>query len=188
VALDLSGSVVARLVGSLVTENHVAATVDGPIRLADDARLEILLSTIAYNSGNGLVLQPHGRGRASLRVDSSIVMGTPDALSVARNEADRVGVQRSVLHGGVGYVALDMATRRTVPGFNLKDAERFRPEKGSPAIALGLCTGPDAGVDVAGHKRARVCTAGALEATAADVGETLKLRAKLAKDKGDSPW
>lgn len=187
-ALDLSGSVQVRMIASLISENHVAATVDGPVRLADDARLDMQLSTVAYNSGNGIVLQPLGRGRTSLRIDSSIVMGTPEAIAVGRGEADRVGVLRSVMYGGVGYVALDMATKRTVPGFNLKEAERFRPATGSPAIGLGACAGAEVGLDLAGVRRARACTAGALEAPAADVAETLRQRKLLKAKASSSPW
>ncbi len=187
-ALDLAGTVQVRMISSLISENHVAATVDGPVRLADDARLDMQNSTVAYNSGNGIVLQPLGRGRTALRIDSSIVMGTPEAIAVGRAEADRVGVLRSIVNGGVGYVALDMATQRAVPGFNLKEAERFRPATGSPAIALGVCVGADASLDLAGVRRSRTCTAGALEAPAADVAQTLKQRKLVKTKESSSPW
>lgn len=190
-ALDLSGNVKARLVASLVADNESRATGGAPVRLSGNAALEVRLSTIGYNSGNGIFLQPEGPGLRTLRLDSSIVMGQPEAISVQRAEAERVTVVRSVIYGGLGFVPTDMATTRgQLPGFNLTEAERYRPKTGSPAIELGRCGGKDSGTDLAGLRRPAVCTAGALEAPAADVRATVKQRAKdaSAKEKAGSPW
>jgi hypothetical protein len=188
-AVDLSGSASARFLATLIAENNVQATIDGPVRLSDNASLEFVSSTVAYNSGSGIVMQPRGAGQAHLRVDSSVVMGTPDAIAVGRGQAPQVGVSRSVLHGGIGWVATDLLTQRTIPGFNLRDVERFRPSTGSAAIALGACRGGEAGIDLAGGRRAKVCTAGALEAAPSHIAATLLERAKAAKAKAnESPW
>ena len=177
-AIALTGVVEARLVGSLVADNEGKGSADPPIRLSGSAKLALLHSTVAYNSGAGIVLQPDGPGRRKLSIASSIVMGRPDAIAVQRGEAGDVQVDRSVLWGSIGFVALDMATQRGLPGFNLKDVERYRPEKGSLAIGLGRCTEPQARKDLAGKPRGAVCTAGALEAPAADVAATLAERRK----------
>ncbi len=177
-AIDLGGSVSARLLGTLVADNEAKGTMDPPIRLSGQAQLEVSNSTIAYNSGSGIVLQPDGPGRRKLRVSSSIVMGRPDAVTVARGEATDVSIETSVLWGGYGFVALDLHTQRGLPGFTLKGSERYRPERGSVAIALGNCADVAIRKDLTGLTRGARCTAGALEAPAADIAATLADRKK----------
>ncbi len=177
-AVDLGGTVRARMAGTLVVDNEAKGTMDPPIRLSGQAQLDVFASTIAYNSGSGIVLQPDGPGRRKLRVASSILMGRPDAVTVARGEAADVSVEASVLWGNYGFVALDLHTQRGLPGFALKGTERYRPERGSPAIGLGACTDPALRKDLTGLPRGTRCTAGALEATAADVAATLADRKK----------
>jgi hypothetical protein len=188
--LDLLGTVQARVVASLIADNSPTATGDAPIRLGDAAALDLVLSTIAYNGGNGVFVQPRGGlGRSRVTFDSCIVMGKPDTVAVARNEAEHIRISRSVLYGGLTYVATDLQTVRALPGFNLVDAERYRPVKGSPAIARGKCTGPDAQRDLSGRPRPAVCSAGALEAPPDAVRATLKERAAAAKKKPKpDPW
>jgi hypothetical protein len=186
-AIDLTGTVQARFVSTLIADNRSQATSDAPVRLSGDAGLEVLGSTIAYNSGSGIFLQPLGPGLSRLRVDSSIVMGKLEAIAVARNEAERVSVFRSVLTGGIGFIALDRFSIRDIPGFNLVEAERYRPKVGSVAIDLGRCGAVRQ--DLAGVSRPARCTAGALEAPAADVRATLRDRAMAPKPpKNASPW
>lgn len=182
-AVDLAGSVRARFACTLISDNEAKGTGDPPVRLSAAAQLEVVSSTIAYNSGSGVVLQPDGPGRRKLSVTSSIVMGKPDAITVQRAEVDDVSVATSVLWGGIGWVALDMATKKSLPGFNLRDLERYRPEKGSVAIALGSCKSADTRLDLARKPRAASCTAGALEAPPADIAETLAARRKAKQGK-----
>ena len=186
-AIDLTVTVRARFASTLIADNRSQATSDAPVRLSGDASLDIVGSTIAYNSGSGIFLQPLGPGLSRLRVDSSIVMGKPEAIAVARNESERVAVFRSVLTGGIGFIALDRFTIRDIPGFNLVEAERYRPKAGSVAIDLGRCGAVRK--DLAGLSRPARCTAGALEAPAADVRATLRERALVPKPPKDaSPW
>ena len=73
-AIDLSGQVKARAVALLVTDNNVAANIDGPVRLTGAASLELRLSTIAYNSGSAVVLAPGPAGSGALQVDRKSVV------------------------------------------------------------------------------------------------------------------
>jgi hypothetical protein len=187
-AIDLSGSVKARLASTLVADNEAKGSADPPIRLSSAAQLDLYASTVAYNGGSGIVLQPDGPGRRKLSVSSSIVMGKPDAITVQRAEVDDVRVDRSILWGGIGWVALDMVSKKSLPGFNLKELERYRPEIGSVAIGTGLCTPADARKDLAGLPRASACTAGALEAPAADIRATLAARKKDPKAQKPTSW
>lgn len=177
-AIDLTGVVQARLFATLVADNEARGTSDAPIRLTSSAQLHLEGATVAYNSGSGVVLQPDGPGRRKLTVVSSIIMGKPDAITVQRAEADAVRVESSVLWGGFGFVALDLASQRALPSFNLKLAERYRPETGSVAIGLGRCVDRLAKLDLTGKPRGRVCTAGALEAPPAEFAATMALRRK----------
>lgn len=186
-AIDLSGSARLRLVGTLIAENDAKGTADPPVRLTGSAQLSMLASTIAYNSGSALALIANGPGRRKVDIDSSILMGKPDAIAVQRAEAEDVAVLRSVLYGGIGFVSLDMASKKALPGFNLREVERYRPEKGSPAIALGQCRDADARSDLTGKPRGGVCTAGALEAPAADIKATLAAR-KAEQKKKPTGW
>jgi predicted outer membrane repeat protein len=179
-ALDLGGTVKARLVSTLISDNAAQGLTDPPIRLRGAGQLEIVASTVAYNGGSALVVQPEGDGPRRLVIESSILLGKPDALTVPRAEAETVRVERSVVYGQIGYVPLDLASARTLPGFALKPPERYQPEVGSAAIALGRCTANDARRDLLGRPRAATCTAGALEAPPADVRKTLAERKKSA--------
>lgn len=183
-AIDLSGNARLHMVSTLIAENDAKGTADPPVRMTGATQLRMVASTIAYNSGSALALVANGPGRRKVSIDSSILMGKPDAIAVQRAEAEDVSVLRSVLHGAIGFVSLDMASKRALPGFNLRDVERYRPEKGSPAIALGLCADADARSDLNGKPRGKVCTAGALEAPVADVQATLAARKAEEKAKG----
>ena len=187
-AIDLYGTARLRLVGSLIAENDAKATADPPVRLTGSSQLTVIASTIAYNSGSGIAMVADGPGRRKIAIDSSIVMGKPDAIAVQRAEVEDVSVLRSVLYGGIGYVALDLASKKALPGFNLRDLERYRPETGSPAIAMGRCTDPDTRIDLVGKPRPASCTAGALEATPADIKATLAKRKAEAKAKKPTDW
>ncbi len=183
VALDLTGTVQARLVSTLIVENLVQANVDGAVRVADNAHLQVTASTIAYNTGAAIVFEPHGVGLTQGRVESSILLGSPDAIRVNRLEAERVGISRSVVYGNIAFIPTDLQTIRALPEFNLVDVEKYRPQKGSPAIDRGSCDDRDAHRDLVGQPRPRTCTAGALEAPRADIAATRKMR-KDQKSKG----
>lgn len=187
-AIDLSGTAKLRLVASLVAENDAKATVDPPVRLTGSSQMTMVGSTIAYNSGSAVAMVADGPGRRKIAIDSSIVMGKPDAIAVQRAEVEDVSVLRSVVYGGIGFVALDLASKKALPGFNLRDLERYRPETGSAAIGMGRCTDADARVDLVGKPRPASCTAGALEATAADSKATLAKRKADAKTKKPTDW
>ena len=70
----------------------------------------------------------------------------------------------------------------------MRDIERYRPEAGSPAIAMGRCTDADARIDLVGKPRKASCTAGALEASPADIKATLAKRKLEAKAKKPTDW
>jgi hypothetical protein len=180
-AIDLSGKVKARAAAILVTDNNVAANIDGPVRLTGAASLELRASTIAYNSGSAVVMAPGPTGSGSLQVDSCVLMGGPDAVNVQRQHASQAQVRRSVLYGGAAFVPIDRDSRKGLPGFGFNEPERYRPKLGALAIAMGDCSGPEVRVDVAGSARGKVCTAGALEASPADVAATLKQRQRQPK-------
>ncbi len=189
--LALVGSARAVVTNSLIADNAPKVTQDAPIRLSGGTRLELIQSTIAYNGGHGVFMQPRGAGpKPTLIVESSVVQGKPDAIHVNRGDATDVAVFRSVVHGGIGFVALDLDSSRAMPGFNLIDAERYRPEAGSAAIELGRCTREAGMRDLAGKRRGRTCTAGALEARPADVRKTRadRARADRAAKSSESPW
>lgn len=187
-AIDLAGTVQARLVSTLVADNQATGTTDPPVRLRGQARLDLVAATVAYNSGSGIVIQPEGEGPRHLTVASSIVVGKPDALTVPRSELDHVRIDRAILYGNVGWVALDLLSQKALPGFNLKEVERYRPETGSAAIALGRCMDPDARRDLVGKPRGTTCTAGALEAPPADVKATLAQRKSAPAKKKTTDW
>ncbi len=191
-AIMVEGTTRLNIAHSMVSDNRNEAGSNGPIWLEDGVRLEFLHSTLAYNVGHGIYLRPAPRGPTpTLLVDSAVIMGAPDAILVPRSKASAVEVYRSVLHGGIGFISLDLASKRAIPRFNLTDQERYRPSKGSPAIALGLCHKKGGKLDLAGKSRPRVCTAGALEALAADVKTTLIERNKreaLKKKDKEAPW
>lgn len=178
-AIALEGTAVARGEHLLVSDNKNDAGSNAPIWLDGGVRLELMHSTLAYNTGHGVYLRPQPRGPwPTLLVDSSIVMGGPDAIFVSRSRAVDVAVFRSVVHGRTGFIALDLETVQAVPRFNLTEEERYRPAKGSAAVARGQCKARYARTDLVGHKRSAACTAGALEALPKDVAATLAARKK----------
>ena len=192
-AILLEGDATMAMNHSMISDNRNEAGSNGPIWLAGGTTLNLQHSTLAYNVGHGVYLRPAPRGpMPQLRVESAIIMGSPDAIFVPRSRARAVTVFRSVLHGGIGFIALDLASSRAIPRFNLTDLERYRPTRGSPAIALGQCKRRQR--DIAGRPRPKVCTAGALEAMPGDVKITLVERHKQAladKKKREalgSPW
>lgn len=188
-ALDLGGTVKARIASTMISDNAAEGLADPPLRLRGAAQLAIVASTIAYNGGSAVVVQPEGEGPRQLTIDSSILLGKPDALTVPRGEAETVRVERSVVYGQIGYVPLDMASVRALPGFALKPPERYQPEAGAAAIALGRCAAADVRRDLLGRTRGAVCTAGALEASAADVRATLAQRKRDAtRTKKPTTW
>lgn len=192
-AILLAGTAALRLSHCMVSDNRNEAGSNAPIWLAEGSSADLQHSTLAYNVGHGVYLRPAPRGPLpTLQVESCIIMGAPDAIFVPRSRASAVSVFRSVLHGGIGFIALDMASKRAIPRFNLTDLERYRPAAGSPAIALGQCR--RGGRDIAGRPRPKRCTAGALEAMAGDIKATLveRRKAELADKKRreakGSPW
>ncbi len=180
-ALWVEGDSTIRLVSSLIHDNKSRGGADDSalvVRPGCDA--QVLHSTIAYNPGHGIFVAPAGPDAtpATLRVDSSILMGAPDAISIDRAEAGAAYVHRSVLYGRTGFVPYGPACRRELPVFDLENAERYRPTYGSPAIGIGLCTDRDSKLDVAGTRRSGRCTAGALEADPIAARKTLAERLK----------
>ena len=174
------------LAHSLIAGNRNQGGPNSPIFLAAGCGAEILNSTIAYNHAHGLYVHPAQKGkRTRVVVDSSIIMGGSHAIWVARNEAPAVQVYRSVLHGQIGFIPLDLATSRGLPVFKLNEPEpqRYRPTLGSPAIKLGECSARFGKTDISGKKRPSSCTAGAVEANGEAIKKTLAERARLARIK-----
>lgn len=173
-----------RIASSLIHDNKSrGGTDDAAIVIRPGCGLELLGSTLAYNPGHGVHVAPAApeQKAAALRVISSIVMGAPSAISVDRYEAAQAWITHSVLYGRTGFLPLDLTTRRELPVFDLESVERYRPTIGSPAIGIGLCTDRDLRRDVAGERRPRNCTAGALEATRDVAKRTLEDRQRRAK-------
>ena len=181
----------AKIASSLISDNKNATGNDGPLHICAGAKLQLLSSTLAYNSGQGVYVEAAkgAQSSAQVRIESSVIMGTPDAVRVNRKEAANVAVFRSVLYGGVGFVPLDLDSSRLLPVFNLTDTERYRPTFGSPAIGIGSCSDRDTRRDVAGKRRGKRCTAGALESTKAEIKKTLRARKKAQVTKpAAQPW
>ena len=180
---------VVKLASTMISDNKSSAgDLDGPVVLTAGASLQVLSSTLVYNSGHGVFVEPAAAGATPGKLRASIIMGTPDALRVSRREAAAVQVSRSVLYGGIGFVALDLHSSRALPVFHLKDTERYRPTFGSPAIGIGECRDRDARRDVAGKRRPRRCTAGAVESTKQEIKKTLKARKKQRPKDPKQPW
>ncbi len=190
-AVYVSDGGTAKIASSLISDNKNATGNDGPLHIRSGATLLLLSSTLAYNSGQGVYVEA-AKGTqtpAAVRIESSVIMGTPDAVRISRKEAANVAVFRSVLYGGVGFIPLDLDSSRLLPVFNLTDTERYRPTFGSPAIGIGSCTDRDTTRDVAGNKRGRRCTAGALESTRVEIKKTMKARKKVQKSEPEAqPW
>ncbi len=184
-AIEGTGTAKMLFDGAQITDNNTKSTGDAPVRLSNHAQLVCQHSTIAYNGGGAILLMPGAM--TQLSVDSSIVMGAPEAIAVHRLEVERVRVKRSVVHGGIGNTATDLATSRGLPDFAMVEPERYRPRTGSPAIAIGQCQGAESRTDLLGRPRAKVCTAGALEAAPDAIKKTMLARAKLASEKAQKP-
>ncbi len=168
-----------RVVSSLIHDNKSrGGSDDAAIVVRPGCGLELVASTLAYNPGHGVHVAPAGPSQtpAKLAVVSSVIMGAPAAISVDRYEAGEVLVTHSVLYGRTGFVPLDLLSRRELPVFDLESVERYRPTIGSPAIGIGLCSDRDARRDVAGDRRPRACTAGALESSPEAIRLTLQDR------------
>lgn len=169
------------LASTLVHDNKSRGGADdAAIVVRATAKLSVFGSTVVYNPGHGIHVAPAGPdiAPAAITVDSSVVMGAPDAISVVRDEAGEAMITRSVLYGRTGFLPLDLVTRRELPVFDLESAERYRPTYGSPAIGIGQCHHPDTRRDVAGERRRGRCTAGAVEASAEASRKTIKERAQ----------
>lgn len=162
-AVHAGGQAHVRLVSNLMTQHPTTVTDTATIALAGQAQLDLLSSTLAYNAGHALALTPDLNARPHARVHDSIVLGAPDSFQVGQHQADGVDVQRSVVSGRVGFVALDLASRRDAPQLDAVGQERARPTSGSPAVGLGRCKSADQRLDLLGQKRGKKCTAGALE-------------------------
>jgi len=184
-AIEASGNAKLLFDGVQITDNNTKSTGDAPVRLSNHAQLVCLRSTIAYNGGGAILLMPGAM--TQLSVDSSIVMGAPEAIAVHRLEVERVRVQRSVVYGGIGNTATDLATSRALPDFAMVEPERYRPRAGSPAIAIGQCHVAQSRTDLLGRPRQKACTAGALEAAPDAIKKTLAARAKAASEKAQKP-
>ncbi len=162
-AITLCGTAQLRLVASLVTL-HAAPSTDGAtIVLAGAARLEVRNSTVAYNAGPAIALAADLQEQPWLTVRDSLLLGAPNAFSVAQRQAEHVDVVRSVVSGRVGFVSLDLASTRAAPQLDALGPERAMPALGSPAIDLARCTQPEQRLDLLGQPRGKRCTAGALE-------------------------
>ena len=180
-ALWVEGDSSIRLVSTLIHDNKSrGGSDDSALVVRPGCNAAVLHSTIAYNPGHGIFVAPAGPDAtpATLRVDSSILMGAPDAISMDRAEAGAAHVHRSVLYGRTGFVPYGPACRRELPVFDLENAERYRPTYGSPAIGVGLCSDKDCKFDVAGVRRGGRCTAGALEADPIAARKTMAERLK----------
>lgn len=180
-ALWVEGDSSIRMVSTLIHDNKSrGGSDDSALVVRPGCDAQVLHTTIAYNPGHGVFIAPAGPGAtaATLRVESSILMGAPDAVSMDRAEAGAARVRRSVLYGRTGFVPYGPACKRELPVFDLENAERYRPTYGSPAIGIGQCDDRDSKTDVAGNRRSGRCTAGALEADPIATRKTLAERTK----------
>ena len=175
-AIALSGTAKLRLVANLVML-HPAQTTDGaPIQLTGAARMALRSSTVAYNAGPCIAMAANLQENPRLLVADSVLLGAPDGLNVPRWQAEHVEVLRSVVSGRVGFVALDLASRRDAPQLDALGPERAMPGLGSPAIDLGRCDTPEQKTDLLGQRRSKRCTAGALEPSPQVTAHTRWLR------------
>ena len=174
------------LAHTLIAGNRNQGGANAPVYFAPGSGGEILYSTIAYNHAHGIYIQPsEKRTLTPLRVDSSIVMGGSHAIWVSRSTASMVEVYRSVVHGEVGFIPLDLKTSRQLPVFTLNEPEpqRYRPTLGSPAIKRGACTSRFGKTDISGKRRPSLCTAGAVESNDKEIAKTMAERDRIAKIK-----
>lgn len=179
-ALWVEGGATIWLAAALIHDNKSrGGPDDAALVVRPGSAAELRSSTLAYNPGHGVLVAPAGpEGKAAtLRIESSVIMGAPDAIAMTRAEAGAAWVSRSVLYGRTGFVPIDPSSRRELPVFDLEGAERYRPTYGSPAVGIGRCDHLDVRRDVAGQGRPRErCAAGALEAPAEVVRKTLAAR------------
>jgi hypothetical protein len=175
-----TGHVVLR--HALIADNRSMATGEGGVRLAEGARLDVEHSTIAYNHGHAVYVQPRGGATVpKITISDSVLLGDPAAIRIPRRHASTVDVFRSVLYGDIGFVALDLESQRALPGFVLGGQERYRIGEGSPAIALARCKTRQSKRDLLGKRRPSTCTAGAYQADKKAVRATLRARREAAK-------
>ncbi len=175
-ALALGGTARALVVANLVTQ-HPALTTNGtPVHLAQSSALDVVSTTIAYNAGPCIAIAPDLNEKPQLRVQDSLLLGAPDSFRIAQRQAEAVDVQRSVVSGHVGFVSLDLASRRDPPQLDALGTEKAMPALGSPAIDLARCASADQRRDLRGAKRGKKCAAGALEPPNEIVAHTRWLR------------
>ena len=112
-----------------------------------------------------------------LLVRDSLVLGAPNAFNVPQRQAENVEVLRSVVSGRIGFVSLDLASKRDAPQLDALGLERAMPAVASPAIDLAHCDLPEQKLDLTGRPRGKRCTAGAFEPSLEVVRHTRWLRA-----------
>ncbi len=175
-AIALVGTAQLRLIASLVTLHPAPSTDGAPIYLAGAAQLDVISATIAYNAGPSIAIAADLQEKPRLLVTDSLLLGAPNAFSVSQRQAENVDVQRSVVSGRIAFVSMDLASKRDAPQLDALGVERAMPALGSPAIDLARCLLADQHLDLLGKKRAKRCTAGALEPSDDVVGHTRWLR------------
>ena len=176
-ALALTGTAHLQLTTSLVTLQPAQSTDSAPIHLAGAAQLTLRSATVAFNAGPCIAIAADLQEKPRLLVADSVLLGAPDGLNVPQRQAENVEVLRSLVSGRVGFVSLDLASRRLAPQLDALGKEPAMPVVGSPAIDLGRCDAPDQRLDLLGQKRGKVCAAGALEPPQQVVAHTRWLRA-----------
>ncbi len=175
-AINLSGTAQLRLIASVVTLHPAPSTDGAPVRLAGNAQLEVISSTFAYNAGPSLALAADLNDKPRLLVRDSLVLGAPNSFNVPQRQAENVEVLRSVVSGRIGFVSLDLASKRDAPQLDALGPERAMPAVASPAIDLAHCDLPEQKLDLAGRPRGKRCTAGAFEPPREVIGHTRWLR------------
>lgn len=147
---------------TLLADNGADTAGDGAIQVGPGGTLTLRSTTVVQPQGAAILLSAGGpKGATVVTIDSSLLVGGGRAIVCDRHSAAGVSVRRSVVVGRVGFVALDLASRRTAPRFATGGAERYRPAPGSPAAALGRCDHRDTFADLSGRRRPRRCAAGA---------------------------
>jgi hypothetical protein len=175
-AVSAQGQADVRLVANVLTQHPTQVTDTATLYLSDAARLELASTTVAFNAGPSIAIAEDLQAMPELRVRDSILLGAPDSFHVAQRQAEHVDVQRTVVSGRVGFVSLDLASRREPPQLDALGAERAVPVLGSPAIDLARCTSAEQKRDLTGKVRSKRCTAGSLEPSVEVVAHTRWLR------------
>ena len=128
-------------------------------------------------AGVRLALAADLNDKPRLLVRDSLVLGAPNAFNVPQRQAENVEVLRSVVSGRIGFVSLDLASKRDAPQLDALGLERAMPAVASPAIDLAHCDLPEQKLDLTGRPRGKRCTAGAFEPSLEVVRHTRWLRA-----------